>query len=144
MGGYASTLLRVVVGAIYLVQAYLAMFGATPKGLAGYLDKLHLPAPTLLAIAVIAVHGLGGAMLVIGMWTRLAGSLNAAVLLLGILVAYVREGTLLRASLVDTATGRTTGSGYEYIALLVAATVLVATGGGGSGGGGGGGGRKGK
>jgi len=134
MGAYANTGLRVVVGAIYLFQAYLALFAATPKGLAGYLDKLHLPAPTLLAIAVLAVHGLGGAMLVIGLWTRLAGSLNAAVLLLGVLVVYVRQGTLLKATVVDTATGRTTGTGYEYIALLAAATILVATAGGGSGG----------
>jgi uncharacterized membrane protein YphA (DoxX/SURF4 family) len=140
MGEYASTLLRVVVGAIYLFQAYLALFAATPRGLAGYLDKLNLPTPTILSIAVIAVHGLGGAMLVIGLWTRLAGSLNAAVLLLGVLTVYVRQGTLLKGSVVDAATSRSMGSGYEYIALLVAATVLVAA----TGGGGGGGGRKAK
>lgn len=135
MGAYASTLLRVVVGAIYLFQAYLALFAATPKGLAGYLDKLNLPTPTILSIAVIATHGLGGAMLVIGLWTRLAGSLNAAVLLLGVLTVYVRQGVLLQGSVVDAAVGRTTGAGYEYIALLAAATVLVATASGGGGGG---------
>ena len=71
-------------------------------------------------------------MLIIGLWTRLAGSLNAAVLLLGLLTVYVRQGMLLKGTLVDAAIGRT-WAGYEYVALLAAATVLVAVGGGGGG-----------
>ena len=133
MRDYASVALRVTVGAIYLVQAYLALFTSTPKDIAAYVAKLGLPVPTLLAVFVIAVHGLGGAMLVIGLWTRLAGSLNAAVLLLGLLTAYVRQGVLAHGALIDTAVGRDTGTGYEYVALLAAATVMVASGGGGAG-----------
>ena len=60
MGAYASILLRVVVGAIYLFQAYLALFAATPKGLAAYIDKLGLQAHTILAVAVITVNGSRG------------------------------------------------------------------------------------
>ena len=78
MKDYAGMALRVVVGAIYLVQAYLALFGSTPRGTAAYLAKVGLPVPTILAVLVIAIHGLGGAMLVLGVWTRLAASLNAA------------------------------------------------------------------
>ena len=136
MGAYAGILLRVVVGAIYLFQAYLALFAATPRGLAGYLAKLNVPSPTILSVAVLAVHGLGGAMLLIGLWTRVAASLNAAVLLLGIVIVYVRQGVLLKGSVVDATIGRTPDAGYEYVALLVAATVLLAvTGGGGAAGG---------
>ena len=80
---------------------------------------------------MIAINGIGGAMLVIGLWTRLAGSLNAAVLLLGLLTVYVRQGALLKGTIVDAAVGRTTCAGYEYVALLAVATVLVAVGGGG-------------
>lgn len=131
MSAYAGIALRAVVGAIYLVQAYLALFASTPRGMAAYIAKLGLPAPTVLAVLVIAIHGIGGAMLVIGLWTRLAGSLNAAVLLLGLLTVYVRQGVLLKGSIVDAAVGRATGAGYEYVALLAAATVLVAVSGGG-------------
>lgn len=134
MGAYASILLRVVVGAIYLFQAYLALFAATPKGLAAYIEKLGLQAHTILAVTVIAVNGIGGALLIVGMWTRLAGSLNAAVLLLGLLTVYVRQGTLLKGTLVDAAIGRS-WAGYEHVALLAAATMLVAVGAGGGGGG---------
>ena len=87
------------------------------------------------ALEIIAINGIGGAMLVIGLWTRLAGSLNAAVLLLGLLTVYVRQGVLLKGTLIDAAAGRT-GAGYEYVALLAAATVLLAVGGGGGGSGG--------
>ena len=134
MSAYASLTLRVVVGAVYLFQAYLALFAATPKGLAAHIEKLGFQAHTILAVGVIAINGIGGAMLIIGLWTRLAGSLNAAVLLLGLLTVYVRQGVLLKGTLVDAAIGRT-WAGYEYVALLAAATVLVAVGGGGGGGG---------
>jgi putative oxidoreductase len=134
MSAYANLTLRVVVGAVYLFQAYLALFAATPKGLAAHIEKLGFQAHTILAVGVIATNGIGGAMLIIGLWTRLAGSLNAAVLLLGLLTVYVRQGVLLKGTLVDAAIGRT-WAGYEYVALLAAATVLVAVGGGGGGGG---------
>jgi putative oxidoreductase len=133
MKDYAGMALRVVVGAIYLVQAYLALFGSTPRGTAAYLAKVGLPVPTILAVLVIAIHGLGGAMLVLGVWTRLAASLNAAVLLLGLLSVYIRQGLLLKGSIVDAAVGRAPVAGYEYVALLAAATVLVAAAGGGGG-----------
>lgn len=125
MGAYAGILLRGVVGAIYLFQAYLALFAATPKGLAAYIEKLGLQVHTILSVSVIAINGIGGALLVVGLWTRLAGSLNAAVLLLGLLTVYIRQGTLLKGTIVDAAVGRT-GAGYEYVALLAAATLLIA------------------
>jgi putative oxidoreductase len=132
MGPYAAIVLRVVVGGIYLFQAYLALFASTPTGLAGYIAKLGLSAQTILAVLVIAIHGLGGAMLVLGLWTRLAASLNALVLLVGLLTVYVRQGVLLKGSVVDAAVGRSTGGSYEYVALLAAATIFLAASGGGA------------
>jgi hypothetical protein len=76
---------------------------------------------TILAVGVIAINGIGGAMLVIGLWTRLAASLNAAVLLLGLLTVYVRQNVLLKGTVVDAAIGRT-WAGYEFVAVLAAAT----------------------
>ena len=45
MSAYAGIALRTVVGAIYVFQAYLALFAATPKGLAAYIAKLGLQGP---------------------------------------------------------------------------------------------------
>jgi len=46
-------------------------------------------------------------------------------LLLGLLTVYVRQGTVLKGTIVDAAVGRA-GAGYEYVALLAAATLVIA------------------
>lgn len=126
MKDYAMMILRVTVGAIYLMYAYLALFVSTPRGTASFLAKVAgLPAPTLMALLVIAVHGLGGGMLLLGVWSRLAASANAAVMLIGILAVYLRQGFVLKGALVDAAAGRATAAGYEYVLLLVAATIAI-------------------
>jgi putative oxidoreductase len=133
MKQYGMTILRVAVGGVYLMQAYLALFGSSPKGVAVFIAKLGLPTPTLLAMVVIVVHGFGGGMLVVGLWTRVAAALNAALLLVGLLAVYIREGVVLKGPLVDHVIGRATGAGYEYLAVLLAATVALTAGGGGGG-----------
>jgi uncharacterized membrane protein YphA (DoxX/SURF4 family) len=130
MKQYGMTILRVGVGGVFLMQAYLALFASSPRGVAVFIAKLGLPAPTLLAVLLIVVHGFGGGMLVIGLWPRVAAALNAALLLLGFLAIYVREGVVLKGPLVDHVIGRTPGPGYEYLGLLLAATVAIAAGGG--------------
>ncbi len=54
-------------------------------------------------------------------------------MLLALLSVYLRQGVLLKGTLVDAAVGRATGAGFEYVALLAAATVLVASTGGAAG-----------
>ena len=130
MKQYGVTVLRVVVGVIYLMQAYLALFASSPRAVAAFVAKLGLPVPTLLAVLVIVVHGFGGGMLVIGLGTRVAAALNAAILLLTLLTVYVRQGALLKGALIDAVVGRAPGHGYEYVGLLVAATVMLAVSGG--------------
>jgi len=128
MKDYGATILRATVGAIYVMQAYLALFVSAPRGTASFIAKLGLPTPTFLTLLVIVVHGAGGAMLVLGLWTRLAAWANAVVLLVGILTVYLRQGVPLKGAFVDAAVGRATPAGYEYVLLLVAATIAVALG----------------
>ena len=130
MKHYGTTILRVAVGGVFLMQAYLAMFKSSPRGVAGFVAKLGLPAPTVFAVLLIVVHGIGGGLLVVGLWPRLAAAINLALVLVGLLAVYVREGLILKGSLVDHVVGRAAGPGYEYIALLLAATLAVAAGGG--------------
>src|SRR5262249_58288692 len=56
MKQYGMTILRVVVGAVFVTQAYLALFAANPRGVAAFLAKIGLPAPTLLALFLIVLH----------------------------------------------------------------------------------------
>ena len=132
MSAYAGLALRAALGAIYLFQAYLALFAATPKGLAAYIEKLGFKAHTILGRlrdrGQRHRRGPAGDRAL----DAPGGSLNAAVLLLGLLTVYVRQGMLLKGTVVDAAIGRTR-AGYEYVALLAAATVMLAVGGGGGG-----------
>src|SRR5205823_13052001 len=57
MKQYGMTVLRVAVGAVYVMQAYLALFDSSPLGVASFIAKLGLPAPTLVAARLIVVHG---------------------------------------------------------------------------------------
>src|SRR5262249_40240123 len=100
MKQYGMTILRVVVGAVFVPQASPALFASTPRGIAAFLAKIGLPAPTLLAVLLIVVHGFGGGMLIVGLWPRVAAAFNAGVLLVGFLAVYVREGTILKGGLV--------------------------------------------
>lgn len=128
MSAYGTMLLRVTLGVIYLVQAYLALFASTPGGTASFIaTKAGLPTPTLLALLVIAVHGVGGGMLILGAWTRLAAAANAVIMLGGIVTVFLRQGLVIKSALVDVAAGRATPPGYEYVLLLVVATLAVAS-----------------
>jgi putative oxidoreductase len=127
MAEYGTAVLRITLGGIYLMQAYLALFVATPRGTAAFIAKTAgPPMPTLVALGVIAILGVGGGLLVLGTWTRLAAGANAAILLAAVLAAYFRQGTLIRGPLIDLATGRGLPAGHEYVLLLLAASLAVA------------------
>src|SRR6266571_79638 len=55
MKQYGMTILRVAVGGVYVMQAYLALFASSPRGVAAFIAKLGLPAPTLIA-GVLTVY----------------------------------------------------------------------------------------
>ena len=67
---YATTLLRVSLGVLFLVHVGLKIFVFTPAGTAGYFASLGLP-PTL-AYVIIALELVGGLALVLGVYARIA------------------------------------------------------------------------
>ncbi|HYE89959.1 MAG TPA: DoxX family protein [Terriglobales bacterium] len=125
-------ILRAVLGVVFIMHAYMGYAIVTPKGTAGLLMRLGFPPGLLLALAwaVIAVHALGGALLVIGLWTRLAALLNIPVMLVAVTMVHYPQGFFLRAQ-VDAATGRASVVGYEFALLVLACAVAVALIGGG-------------
>jgi putative oxidoreductase len=127
MAEYGTALLRVTLGGIYLMQAYLALFVATPRGTASFIARTAgPPMPTLVALVVIAILGVGGGLLVLGAWSRLAAGANAAVLLATLLANYFRQGHLVHGPIVDVAIGRGLPAGHEYVLLLLAASLALA------------------
>lgn len=64
----AALLLRVTMGALFLLHGGLKLFVFTPAGTAGFFQSLGLPGP--LAYLTIAAEILGGLALIAGVYTR--------------------------------------------------------------------------
>lgn len=124
MKDFGATILRVIVGVVYMMHTYLALFVFTPGGTADYMKGLGLPAPVLMAWIAILVHGLGGIMLVVGLWTRVAAAANAVIILVAMLKVHFPQGFFTKV--ID---GQ--AAGYEFPLLLLGASIaLIFTGGG--------------
>ena len=125
MKDLGATILRVIVGIMYVMHAYLSLVVFTPTGAADSIRAAGLPAPVLMAWIVIVVHSLGGIMLVVGLWTRVAAAANAVIILGALVKLHLPQGFFLKV-MKDGSVG-----GFEFVLLLLAATVaLILTGGG--------------
>ena len=124
MKDFGATILRIVLGIIYVMHAYLALFVFTPAGVAALIKgTMGVPAPTLMAWLLILVHGVGGAMLVLGLWTRWAAAANAVVMLGALVKVHLHQGFFMKAVIADAAAGRADVAGYEYVLVLLGASV---------------------
>jgi putative oxidoreductase len=125
MKDFGATILRVIVGIVYVMHAYLSLVVFTPTGTADSMKAAGLPAPVLMAWIVIVVHSLGGAMLVVGLWTRVAAAATAVIILGALVKVHLPQGFFLTV-MKDGSVG-----GFEFVLLLLAASgALILTGGG--------------
>lgn len=108
----ASLFLRVVVGVIFLVHGWQKLQGGVP-GTAGFLATLGFPAPEFFAVLLIAAEVIGGALLIIGLYTHWAAKILAIVALVALVTVHLGKG-------FSVATG-----GYEFILLILAASLSV-------------------
>jgi len=119
MARYSVTLLRVVVGAIYIMHAYLALAIFGPSGMIAYQAKHGIPFPEVGTWYLILAHGLGGICLVLGVFARWAALANVPVMLGAIVFVHLKSGFWVHQG------------GYEYaLVLLLASLALAMTGGG--------------
>jgi len=132
MKDFGPTILRIFVGIIFVMHWYLVVFVFTPAGYVNFMEKVaKLPAPAVIAWFNIVVHGLGGIMLILGLWTRVAAAANAFIMLGALLTVKLAQGFFLKGIITDAAAGRAMAGGYEFELLLLGACVaLILTGGG--------------
>lgn len=125
MRDYGLTILRVIVGITYVMHSYLSLFRFTPAGTAAFLASVGLPAPALMAWIFILVHGLGGILLILGLWTRWAAAANAVIMAGALVTVHLPQGFPLKVMKTGFV------GGFEFVLLLFAASLaLVLTGGG--------------
>jgi putative oxidoreductase len=112
--GLAALVLRVTVGAILLAHGLAKLQGGVAK-FAGFVESLGIPLPTPAAYATVTIETLGGAMLLIGLGTRLWAAL-ATLLMVGTTLVVKLDAGLLGAA------GR---SGMELDLLILAGSLAV-------------------
>ena len=111
--GWGITVLRVVVGMVFLVHGGQKLFVFGFGGVAAFLGQVGIPAPGLAAVILTAVESLGGLALLLGLFTRWAAIPLAIVMLVAILTVHLKAGFFLP-------------DGYEFALTLLGANVALA------------------
>jgi putative oxidoreductase len=114
------TVLRVVLGIIFLVHGWQKLFGFGFHGVAGFFGTLGIPLPAITSIVVTLVEFFGGLALLLGLFTRWAAILIAIDMFGAIFFVHLKNGFFNQRM------------GFEYPLILLAATIALALGGGGA------------
>jgi len=122
MAAYGATLLRLILGVVYIMHAYLAVVVFGPAGMIAYQAKHGVPFPEIGTWYLIVAHGLGGIFLVLGLFTRWAALANVPVMVGALLFVHLKNGFWAHAN----------PSGYEYVLVLAVVSLAVAMIGGGA------------
>ena len=119
MTPYGVMLLRLILGIVYVMHAYLTLVKLGPTATIAYQAKAGIAFPEIATWYLILAHGLGGILLVLGIFTRWAALANVPVMLGAIIFVHGKNGFWA------------SDGGYEYVlVLLVASVALALTGGG--------------
>ena len=108
--------LRMIVGLVFLAHGAQKLFVYGFGGVAGMMGQLGIPVPALSAALLIGAEFLGGAALLLGLFTRWAAIPPAIAMAVAVLAVHLKGGFFLP-------------NGYEYaLTLLVASTSLALAG----------------
>jgi len=111
------TILRVVVGIIFLVHGWQKIHAFGFHGVEGSFRQIGIPLPAITAVVVILVEFLGGMALILGLATRWAALLLAIDMAGAIFFVHFKNGFY------------SNHGGYEYaLSLLAACLALTFTG----------------
>jgi putative oxidoreductase len=112
------TVLRIVVGIVFLMHGYQKLFHMHIHGVAGFFGHLGIPLPLVAAVIVTSLEFGGGILLIAGVAVRGLAPLFAIDMLVAILTVHLRNGFF-------------GPGGIEFpLTLMAAAICLALTGGG--------------
>jgi putative oxidoreductase len=114
----AATLVRVVVGIMFLMHVW-GKFNAGAARVATGFGNYGLPMPDLFAYAAMGLELVGGACLIIGLFTRFFAAALAVEMGIALIFAHLPKGYAAA------------GGGYEYVLLIGVVLLAIAMRGGG-------------
>ena len=115
---FGLTLLRAIVGVVFLAHGYQKFFVWGIGGVTGAFTQMGIPAPHISAYLAASAELFGGLALLLGLFTRLAAIPVAITMIVAILQVHLKGGFFAP-------------QGVEYpLTLLVANIALIVAGGG--------------
>jgi putative oxidoreductase len=111
---YGTTILRVVLGLIFVMHAYYAVFRYGIRGTIDFQRSLGLPLPEIGVWYVILAHGVGGALIILGIVTRWAALVNLPIMAGAFFLVHLKQGFFMSRD-----------GGYEYVLLVLATTLAL-------------------
>ncbi len=119
-----ATVLRVMLGVVFIAHGYYVYDVMTSDGLSAMINKrLGLPVGDFATTYVLVAHFVGGVMLILGIFTRWAAMANLPILMAALLLFHFDQGFFLRGVITDIARGKAAVAGYEYAMFILAATL---------------------
>src|SRR4029078_1893175 len=115
----ALTLLRVVVGVVFLMHGYQKWFMMGIPGVTGFFTSLGAPVPVISAYVVATLELAGGIALILGLFTRIFAIPLMLDLAGAIILFHAKNGFFVP-------------KGVEFVLTLLTATLVLALAGGGT------------
>lgn len=112
-GDIAPLVLRVAFGLVFFMHGWQKMTEFGVPGVTGMLTGLGFPLPGVFAVLLIAAEVLGGAALILGVFTHWAAKISAFVALVAWVTVHLGKGFFM------------SGGGYEFIMVLFAVAVSL-------------------
>jgi putative oxidoreductase len=124
MSPLGATVLRVMLGVVFIAHGYYIYDVVTSDALSAMITKrLGLPIGDFVTSYILLAHFVGGVMLLLGTFTRLAAMANLPIMMGAVLLFQFEQGFFLRGVIVDAARGKADVVGYEYALFILAATL---------------------
>lgn len=124
MSPLGATVLRIMLGVVFIAHGYYVYDVVTSDVLSAMINKrLGLPVGDFVTSYVLLAHFVGGVMLILGLFTRMAAMANLPIMMGAVVLFHFDQGFFLRAVIIDAARGKADVVGYEYALFVLAATL---------------------
>jgi putative oxidoreductase len=124
---WGITLLRVVLGGIFVMHGYYALGVLGIERTAELMVRIGNPEALSRPLAwyLVAAHLAGGALVVVGLFTTLAALAQVPIMAAALFLVHWPQGFFMHGIVVDAAAGRAVAGGSEYALLVLAATLTI-------------------